>query len=413
MDAACSLRAASAVMELVRELCPDLTRSPVANTGRMWLLRIGLYEVTRPKEVADDWILIMDHTVQIGTTKILLVVGCRLSAWRERGRPLGHQDLQVFALKPVGKSDTAIVEGQLEDLCKQTGIIPRAILSDEGSDLKGGIKAFCEKHPTTAPLLDIAHQAANQLKHELEADDRWKTFFTRMGESKQRLVQTPLAHLLPPTPRAKARYMNVRELVVWGRKALRYLDNPYPIVGQPVDRAALEAKLGWLADYREALSEWSELSAVVGTTLRYVRREGYHQGAAEALAPQLAGCGQSAMCSRLAAALVEFVKSQSASARAGERLYGSSECIESLIGKGKQLERQQSKSGFTKMILAMAAAVIRPAGEYVTEALARVKTTDVIAWCREQLGDSLQSKRRLALPSRRRLALAGQGNEMG
>lgn len=405
LDAACSLRGASAVIRLLSGLCPDLQRTPVANTGQMWLLRIGLHELTRPKELADDWVWIMDHTVQIGTTKCLLIVGCRQSIWRAADRALEHRDLEMFALEPVEKSDGVTVERQLEATRKRTGITPRAILSDEGTDLKGGIKTFCEKHPDTVASLDIAHQAAKHLKRELESDKRWGDFFRKMGESKQRLAQTPLAHLLPPTPRTKARYMNVRELVAWGCKALRYVDNPHPIAGQPVDRGVLQAKLGWLANYRDALNEWRQVMATIATTLRYVRREGYHQGAADALRQQLAPHAEAAMSSRLGTQLVEFVQSQSTSARENERLLGSSECLESLIGKGKRLEGQQSKSGFTKMILGMAAAVVQPTKEYVTEALARVKTRDVIAWCRESLGVSLQSKRRLAL--------ANSGKETG
>jgi hypothetical protein len=405
MKAACSLRGASAVMQLLGGLCPQLERAPVANTGQMWLLRIGLYELSRPKEIADDWVLILDHTVQIGTTKFLLGGGVRLSTWRAADRAVEHRDLEMFALEPVEKSDGPTVARQLEAVCERTGIVPRAILSDEGSDLKGGINAFCEKHPETAALLDIAHQAAKHLKRELEADDRWATFCSRMGRSKQRLAQTPLAHLLPPTPRAKARYMNVRELVVWGRKALRYLDDPRPVAGQPVDRAALRAKLGWLKDHREALDEWKELMSVARVALCFVRREGYHQGAADVLRQQLAPWMRSATSTRLGTALLEFVELQSTSARPGERLLGSSECLESLIGKGKRLEGQQSKSGFTKMILSMAAAVVRPTREYVTAAMACIKTRDVTDWCKEQLGTSLQTKRRLAL--------ASVGNEMG
>jgi hypothetical protein len=386
-------------MQLLSGLCPDLKRTPVANTGQMWLLRIGLHELTRPKEVADDWVWIIDHTVQIGTTKCLLIVGCRLSVWQAKHRPLEHRDLEMFALEPVEKSDGVTVERQLEAVRERTGITPRAILSDEGTDLKGGIKAFCEKHPDTVASLDIAHQAAKLLKRELESDDRWAKFFSQMGASKQRLAQTPLAHLLPPTPRTKARYMNVRELVAWGCKALQYVDNPCPVAGQPVDRGALQAKLGWLADYREALNEWRQAMATIAATLLYVRREGFHQGAAESLRQCHAPYAQTAISSRLGAQLVEFVRSQSASARENERLLGSSECLESLIGKGKRLEGQQSKSGFTKMVLGMAAAVVQPTKEYVTEALTRVKTRDAIAWCRDHLGVSLQSKRRMALAS--------------
>lgn len=232
----------------------------------------------------------------------------------------------------------------------------------------------------------------------MEADPRWVEFFRHMGEAKQRLAQTPLAHLLPPTPRAKARYMNVRELVAWGRKALRYVNKPYPVAGQPLDRSALQAKLGWLADYRDALNEWRQLMAIIATTLRYVRGEGYHRGAAVALRQALSRYARSPRSRHLATQLVEFVRTQSAPARDGERLLGSSECLESLIGKGKRLEGQQSKSGFTKMVLGMAAAVVSPTANFVREALSQVATCDVKAWCRDHLRVSLQTKRRMALP---------------
>ena len=90
------------------------------------------------------------------------------------------------------------------------------------------------------------------------------------------------------------------------------------------------------------------------------------------------------------------MKQQAALARPGERLIGSSECLESLIGKGKRLERQQSKSGFTKMVLAMAAAVVKPTTAYLQDALAAVTTSDVYEWGRVLLGASVQSQRRLA-----------------
>ena len=92
------------------------------------------------------------------------------------------------------------------------------------------------------------------------------------------------------------------------------------------------------------------------------------------------------MSRRIAARLIHFVRQQSAAACQAEQLIGSSECIESLIGKGKRLEGQQSKSGFTKMVLAMAAAVAKPTKDYIPRALAAVTTADVLAWCRAPLG---------------------------
>jgi hypothetical protein len=72
---------------------------------------------------------------------------------------------------------------------------------------------------------------------------------------------------------------------------------------------------------------------------------------------------------------------------------GSSECLESLIGKGKRLEGQHSQSGFTKMILGLAASVVLPTTEYLTAALSTIKNADVLAWCSSRLGVSLAAKR--------------------
>ena len=171
LDAACSLRAASAVMKLLRRLLPALERTPTYNAGQMWLLRVGLFELLRPKEAADDWVWITDHTIQVGVQKCLLVVAVRLSTWEAERRPLELQDLRFIALEPVEKSDGAVVHQQLTEMVKKTGIVPRSILSDKGTDLKGGVEAFCAEHESTVRTLDIAHQTANLVKHELERDE--------------------------------------------------------------------------------------------------------------------------------------------------------------------------------------------------------------------------------------------------
>jgi hypothetical protein len=397
MNAACSLRAGSAVMKLLAVWWPALTRTPVANTGQGWLLRIGLHELTRPKQHADDWCWIIDHTIQIGPTKCLLIVGVRLSVFQSLNRPLGHRDLEVMALEPVEKSDGAVVCRQLEATCQKTGIVPRLLLSDEGTDLLSGYKEFAPRHPQTVICHDIAHLAAKFLKRELETDPRWAKFTSMTGSVKQRLAQTPLAPLLPPTPRSKARYMNLLPLVKWGNRALRYLDDPRPLAGKLPEPATLDAKLGWLRNYRDALVEWGAAMQVVEATCKYVRRQGYHAQAAAELAAELTSHRTTPLSDRLATRLIDSVTQQSTAARPGERFVGSSECLESLIGKGKRLEHQQSQSGFTKMILGLAAAVVQPTRQYLVEALTQVKTIDVQTWCREQLGTTIQAQRRQAL----------------
>lgn len=406
MGAATSLGAASKVLNVMRLFLPWIGSIPTDDCGRLWVLRIGLHEITRPKEIRNDRAWIVDHTVQIGTTKCLLVVGVSLSWWKERRGPLSHQDLEVLALEPVEKSNGEIVNGQLEKIAGKVGV-PRAIVSDHGSDIKRGIEAFQVDHPETAGIYDIAHKVAILVKQELKADQQWTEYLQQLGQTKQRLQQTALAFLTPPTPKNKARDMNLEMLVNWGTNTLAYLDDPRPVTDEPINMKQLREKLGWLCKYRERLVQWHAMMRVVATTLESIRQEGYHRQAEQELRRQLQPFGQDPQSGRLKDRILAFVKEQSACTEKHEHLIGSSECIESLIGKGKRLEAQQSKSGFTRMVLGMAAAVVKPTKEYIEQAMANVKTCDVAQWGREKLGISVQSQRRQAF------AYAKQGTKTG
>ena len=95
--------------------------------------------------------------------------------------------------------------------------------------------------------------------------------------------------------------------------------------------------------------------------------------------------------------LVTFVAQEESKARPQERLLGSSEVIESVLGKLKRLEQHQAKSGFTGLILGIGAMVSTTTQEVIQKALETVPTQMVLAWCQETLGPSVQAKRREAL----------------
>ena len=122
---------------------------PEASSVRWWLLRLGLYALREPLPQADDWVYIIDHSVQIGTVKVCLILGIRLSDLPYPRRALRHEDMRVIAVIPVQTSTGKIVAAQLEQGSLRTGI-PRQIVSDGGSDVKKGAKLFADAHPQRA-----------------------------------------------------------------------------------------------------------------------------------------------------------------------------------------------------------------------------------------------------------------------
>ena len=395
LKAASSQRCAAEVLRLFGELLPDFARTPCPNTGRLWLQRFGLYALTTPKEKADDWVWIMDHTMQLGQYKCLVIVGVRLSDWnRERG-PLTHKDLKLLNLTPMEHSTGDKVHEQLIATSRQTGM-PRAVISDGGSDLKRGMEILHQTDPQVAHLYDIKHKTALLLKKELTADERWKEFVTSVNKTKLGITQTSLAFLNPPALKTKARYMNLDTLVHWAHKALRYLDDPRDVAEERVDLAKLNDKLGWLRDYRKPLEEWSQLLELTATAEDYVRKEGYHQEAEVYLRPRLepsAGCSASR---EMMEHLLEFVAEQSANALVNERLIGSSEVLESLIGKYKHLQSTHSKGGMTATLLSFGAIVLEKTTATLRHALETVTTQHVYDWCQKKLGTTIQAQRNAA-----------------
>jgi hypothetical protein len=369
-------------------------------TVRLWLLRLGLYQLSRPQTQADDWIWIVDHTMQMGHRKCFIVVGIRQSAWDAQDGCLSHEDVDLIDLRPVVESTGEVVYRQLEAATAKTGV-PRAIVSDDGRDLHRGIALFRRAHPAVAWLYDIKHKTACLLKHALQRDASWQAFVDQINHFKRRVSLTALACLLPPSLRGKARYMSVDVLVGWAEKSLRVLDRPEVVADLGVATATVEEKLGWLRGFASQVEGWREMLTVIETTEHYVRHQGIHRQAGAELAAALPAPGTPAAC-RFRQVLLEFIQQEAAEAREGERLLGSSEVLESIIGKFKHLAGERGHHGLTGMVLSIGALVGRMPVATVQAALTEITNRDVWDWCALHLGPTLQGLRRrlaLALPS--------------
>jgi hypothetical protein len=358
---------------------------------RLWLLRLGLYQLCRPKVQADDWMWIMDHTMQLGERKCLIVVGIRQSAWDTQDRVLDHEDVELIDLVPVTESNGKLVYRQLQAAAAKTGV-PRAIVSDHGSDLHAGVERFRRAHPGTAWLYDIKHKTACLLKHALEHDASWQTFVEKAHRFKQQVSLTTLAALAPPQQRSKARYMNVDVLVDWAQESLLKLARPQALRKAGLKVRRVEEKLGWLRKFAPQVRRWSEMLSVIGAAEHYVRHEGIHAQAVEELAAVLPKSTVPAV-QRLRKQLLEFIAAQGSQAREGERLLGSSEVLESIIGKFKQVAGERGPHGLTGMVLSVGALVGHLAVATVQAAMTEITTTEVWNWCRSHLGATVQSVR--------------------
>ncbi|MBI3986843.1 MAG: hypothetical protein HY343_07990 [Lentisphaerae bacterium] len=390
-----SLRGAARVLALMSEAFGWSIDIPDWTTGRLWLMRVGHAMLTMPLEKADDWAWLIDHSVQIGQEKCLVILGIRLRDLPPPGECMRHHDLRLIALLPRVSWTRPEVAAVLEDAVGRTGV-PRVIVNDHGVDLHGGVEIFQQRHPSTKEVYDIKHKTACLLKHRLEKHPRWKEFQHRVGQTRCAVQQTEMAFLVPPAPKPKARFMNLQPQLEWADGVLDIVDKPPATVLQWVTAERLRDKLGWLSDFTDAVSEWSEWQQVMNVAVEYVDRQGISRAAARGLCGQLPRPFAHASTDALAKELVCFVAAQGKQTRRGERFPGSTEVLESCFGKMKVLEKQQSRGGFTSLVVSFGAILANTTSQAIQAALQHSDTKAVYQWCKEHLGTTLFGKRKLA-----------------
>ena len=393
-----SLRAVPRALAIMGDAFGWSLPIPHWTTGRLWLLRLGHAVLTAPLPKADDWAWLIDHSVQIGQEKCLVILGIRLQDLPKPGDCLAHDDMKLIALAPRKSWTAQEVDDQLEAASQRTGV-PRVIVNDHGRDILSGVSSFQERHTETLDVYDGKHKAACLLKGRLEKNPRWQEFQRQTAQTTRGVHQTELAFLAPPAAKPKARFMNLEPTLQWAKNVLGVLREPPPVVRERVNSERLQEKLGWLSEYAPDLEEWSEWQRLANATVDFVNRQGLYRGAAKMLWTELRREQLHDSSKGLAKELVVYVAKQASQARVGERLPGSTEVLESCFGRFKQLEKQQARGGFTSLVLGFGALLAKTTTEAINNAMEHSHTKEIAAWCKETLGTTIFAQRKLAFAS--------------
>ena len=403
VEGALSLRAASRAGHIIDQCAggPGLD-GPSQTTIQNYLMRVGLYLIHRVDQVRSDWVWLLDHTIAAGTTKCLIVLAISLEDFHRLGRAPTHQDFTMIGIFPVDTSNGEVVASQLGQLQSQFGS-PVATLSDRGSDLKRGIEIFQKEHRKVVSLYDIVHLVSRFIKAILESDPRWAAYCKACSRCGNLLRQSPLAHLKPPTPKKKARHMNFDREVRWALRALKVLDR---VAGGFVKarqktrlpQALVEEKLSWLREYREAISTWMEMIWTGKAISELVRREGYHSETASrirALQGKLQYEPSHELIRRVSAEVDKLCRGMDV----GECYPGSTEVLESLIGRAKRMLCSGGHSGLTRYILSVAVTTTELTAGLLQQALTQCRIKHVLQWARDNFSLPVHTKRREDLTS--------------
>lgn len=205
---AVGLRASQNALKIFFDFFEIKEAVPCWTTIRGWTIRVGVAQLDNQAPECDDMIWLADHSNQIGTEKVLTILGISASKLPAAGQTLKHQDVRILSVVPATQWKREDVREEYRKLAAKIGP-PRMLVTDGAVELRES--ADISEKAKKKPLLfrDMKHHAANLLERILQQVDRFSQFTAQLGRTRCAIQQTELSHFTPPSQRSKARFMNL------------------------------------------------------------------------------------------------------------------------------------------------------------------------------------------------------------
>lgn len=237
LQAVVSYRSTSRILNIINIHTPlKLHWIPHFTSVINWTSRLGLGLLRETRPIRKNWIAILDHSIDIGTKKVLVVLRIAVDALLKRKQAIKLEDCECIGLTVSEKITGESIQVELDAIFKQAGK-PSAIIKDKDATLNKGVRLWKEKHGNDVHIIDdIGHVTANALKDQFEETKGYQRFKSLTSKGAARLRQTDMAFLIPPKLRSKGRFQSISKLGKWGEKIL----NIFAIKGRARKNSVLD-----------------------------------------------------------------------------------------------------------------------------------------------------------------------------
>lgn len=355
-------------------------KAPSYSTGLIWVKKVGHYQLHKPKKQADDWIVIVDESIGIGQEKLLVVLGIRRRDI-DFTRPLKMQDMTPLLTKSRESWKGADISIELERIKGDLGGIIYAT-TDSGNNIINALKASSINH-----VKDITHSIANILEKLYKKDDEFKSCCHQMGQMRFKNCCSKYAHLIPPNQRSKSRFLNIDIVSKWGMKVLNALDK------NDMDGDQREQLL-WMQQYRAFIIEMDLIITTIENISVLLKTNGLSKKSRNKCISLLKKCKASERTKLFRSYIIIYLDENIKQIRKrGEKLLCSSDIIETTFGKYKNEISKNLMLGISDLALIIPAYTANLSNENIIKAIDYLKVEDILKWKKENLCESLASKR--------------------
>jgi hypothetical protein len=356
-----------------------------------WIGRIGVGMLKEIREIEKPWIAIIDHSINIGTKKLFVVLRIKIDILYKREKAISLEDCECIGLKICEVVNGENVKKDLEEIFKISGD-PKAIIKDTDYTLNKGVILYNETQKEPILLIeDISHVVAKSLKKEFEETKSYKKFTKLIKHGSARIRNTDIAFLTPPKLRNKARFQNVSRLGKWGEKMMEHFN----VRGRAKKGSILERlrkAFPAFSSLKSFILNFSKTTAVTSKMMQRLKNRGLEKSTYDECKILLRELPKSSKTAKLLREwLNKHIKIQ--------QQFGSypmpisSDIIESLFGKFKHtIEKSpQSDMNHSVLIIPLLCGIISE--EKISNTLNSVSQKELEEWKYKHIGKTMRMKR--------------------
>lgn len=354
-------------------------KAPSHSTVLIWMKKYGYHELCKAKQVADDWVVILDESVQFGQNKLLVVYGIRQSDI-DFNRPLVYKDLVTHALISKSSWTGEDIKEVLEEVEKRIGKIKYAV-ADYGNSIRKALKLLDIPH-----IYDLTHCISLCVEHIYKEDPQFQEYTKKMAHLRGAQALGKMAHVLPPLQRSKARFMNLRPISDWGMSVLTLLESPSEEFQEEKN------SLAWVGSYRELIEELAVLNKMINMIQSLVKKSGLSKDNFHKCQQILEQASTPRLIRFKKVITDHFAKSLHALPQL-DHILCSSDILESSFGKYKNYLQDNPMVGITNLCLSIAAFTGSMKEDELKMAFENTRVDHINQWTSSNIGKTTLAKR--------------------
>jgi hypothetical protein len=361
-------------------------KAPTHVTISNWVKKVGYYQLSKPKEIAEDWVIIIDESIQIGAEKLLLILGTR-NTKIDFTRPLNYTD--VLPIVQISKNgwNAQKVKVEIEKALEILGNIKYAV-SDKGASINKGLELCKIPH-----VHDVTHRMANILKKVYKEDQTFNCYMSKLAPLRLQIQQTKWAYLLPPQQRAQSRFLNLKPVMEWGKKMLDFMEKEE----YQGESSEIKEKLNWVQEYKAFIKEINQVLDTISAIFKVLKNKGLSKKTEEDCMEYLSGIESTKNGKLVKAEILDYFAEVSTIVKNEGKILCTSDIIESSFGLFKNTISKNALNGITSLSLCIPANTSKLESLEIKRVMEEVNQKMINNWAKENLGESMLKLRKKSL----------------